>query len=58
MVVRMTEGRTMSGRLLFAGLAACVLVAVPPAGARMLRGEDDTVVDAATLRARLPGATT
>ncbi|MFM7290339.1 MAG: hypothetical protein ACKO6B_03790 [Planctomycetia bacterium] len=42
----------MTRRLIFAGFVACVLVAVPPAGARMLRGEDDTVVDAATLRAR------
>jgi hypothetical protein len=42
----------MSARLLCAGFMACVLVAAPPAGPRMLRGEDDTVVDAASLRAR------
>jgi hypothetical protein len=52
MVVRMTEGLTMAGRFIFAGFAACVLAAVPPAGPAALRGEDDAVVDAATLRAR------
>lgn len=52
MVVRMTEGQVMSGRAMLAGLAACVLVAVPPAGPATLRAEDDMVIDAATQRAR------
>ena len=42
----------MSGRAVVVGLAALALVAVPPAHVPSLRGEDDTVVDAATQRAR------
>jgi hypothetical protein len=48
----MMQERVMSGRAVVVGLAALALVAVPPAHVPSLRGEDDTVVDAATQRAR------
>ena len=45
----------MTGRGLFRMVAALVLVAVPVPGGPSLRGEDDTVVDAATKRAQEQG---
>ena len=45
----------MTGRCLFRMVAALALVTVPVPGGPSLRGEDDTVVDAATQRAQEQG---
>ena len=51
----MTGGSTLTGRCLFRMVAALALVTVPVPGGPSLRGEDDTVVDAAAQRAQEQG---
>ena len=51
----MTRGSTLTGRCLFRMVAALALVTVPVPGGPSLRGEDDTVVDAAAQRAQEQG---
>ena len=48
----MTGGSTMTGRGVFRMVAALVLVTVPVLSGPSLRGEDDTVIDAAAQRAQ------
>ena len=51
----MTAGIAMTGRCLFRMVVALTLVAAPLPGGPSLRGEDDTVVDAAAKRAQEQG---
>ena len=51
----MTAGIAMTGRCLFRMVVALTLVAAPLPGGPSLRGEDDTVVDAAEKRAQEQG---
>lgn len=51
----MTGGSTLTGRCLFRMVAALAIVTVPVPSGPSLRGEDDTVVDAAAKRAQEQG---